>query len=80
MPDCLIEEIVETVADNKGVEPTELEIVIADYIDLDAVNHLAEHSNTPWTLSFELPEHDVTVMSDGTVLVGDSREETRMAT
>lgn len=65
----LISEIIEAVADSEGSEPEELAVVLGDHIDLDAVNQFAERSNSPWTLGFELPEHSVTVTSDGIILV-----------
>lgn len=75
MPQTLITEIIKAVADSEGVEPGGLEVALADYIDLDAVNQLAEHSNSTWTLRFELPEHTVTVTSDGVTLVDDQPEQ-----
>ncbi|WP_434737263.1 HalOD1 output domain-containing protein [Haloarcula montana] len=70
----LIPAITEAVADSKGVEPDELEITLGEYIDLDAVDQLVEHSTSPWTLRFELPDQTVTVASDGTIFV-DSQPE-----
>lgn len=74
MPESMTSDIIEAVADSEDVEPDELELVLNDYIDLDAVNRLAEHDNSTWTLNFELPEHSVTVTSDGLILV-DSQPE-----
>lgn len=75
MDQTLGAEIVEAVADSEGVEPEDLEIALADYIDVDAVNQLAEHSTGTWTLRFELPEHSVTVASDGVILVDGQSEQ-----
>ena len=69
MGQVCIRTIIEAVADSEGVEPDELGIVMADHIDLDAVNQLAGHDNSTWTLRFELPEHSVTVTSEGVILV-----------
>lgn len=68
-------EIVGAVADAKGVDPTDLEYPLGRYIDPDAVEQLATHSDASWTLSFELPEHNVTVTSDGLILVDGTREK-----
>lgn len=65
----LISDIIEAVADSRGVEPHDLEITLGNYVDLDALNQLTERSNTTWTLRFELPEESVTVTSDGAILV-----------
>lgn len=75
MPQNLTSEIVEAVADSEGVEPSELDFVLGNYIDLDAVSQLAEHSNGTWTLDFELPEHSVAVTSDGVILVDNQPEQ-----
>jgi hypothetical protein len=77
MPQDLTSKIIRAVADNKGVEPAELAEPLGEYVDLDAVNQLAEHDNSTWTLTFELPEHSVTVMSDGVILV-DEREQDKV--
>ena len=65
-------EIVEAVADAKGTDPMELDCPLYEYIDLGAIRQLADRDNTSWTLSFELPDHDVTVTSDGVVQVDET--------
>lgn len=67
--------VADAVADTKGVEPVDLEIVFEEHIDTEAVNRLATHDTASWTLSFELPEHTVTVTSDGEVLVDGHRKD-----
>jgi hypothetical protein len=76
---ALSADIIEAVADSEGVEPADLELALGDHIDLDAVNQLAEHSNNTWTLSFELPEHSVTVTSEGTIVVDGQPEQAWMS-
>lgn len=67
----LIWKITEAISDTKVVEPPELDLVLAEHIDIDALEKLSTHQNSTWTLTFELPEQDVTVSSDGTILVDD---------
>lgn len=67
--------VVEAVADAKGVDPSELDISLDDHIEPEAITRLADHDDASWTLSFELPEHNVTVTSDGLVLVDGARQE-----
>lgn len=69
MYEALTSSIIESIADHNDVDPDELDFVLADYIDPDAVEQLARHSNSTWRLQFELQEHSVTVKSDGGVLV-----------
>jgi len=67
--ECLVTALVHAVAEAEGVEATELDVVIQSHIDIEAVSELAAHESATWTLSFELPDHDVTVTSDGSILV-----------
>jgi len=59
--------IIETVADAKDVRSTELDFVLEDYIDTDAVDRLVSEDNPSLTLRFELPENTVTVTNDGLI-------------
>lgn len=67
--------IAEAVADAKGIDLDKLEIPLQEYVDTEAIELLAAHGNASWTLTFELPDHSVTVTSDGLVLVDGAREE-----
>jgi len=65
-------EIVRAVADAKGVKPIELDYALYEYIDIEAIRRLADHENSSWTVSFELPEHDVIITSDGAIEVNEA--------
>jgi hypothetical protein len=67
-------EIVEAVAEAKGTDPTDLSYSLQEHIDTEALQLLAAHSGSTWTLSFTLPEHEVTVTSDGVVRVHEKQE------
>jgi len=69
MYEALTSTIIRSIAEHKSVDPSELDVVVADYIDLAAVEDLARHSNSTWSLEFELPNHNVTIHSDGRVFV-----------
>lgn len=69
MSEATIIEIINAVADAKGVDPMDLDFQIHDYIDMDAIDQLLAHDRASWTLSFEVPESTVTVTSEGGVLV-----------
>ncbi|WP_147437808.1 MULTISPECIES: HalOD1 output domain-containing protein [unclassified Halorubrum] len=69
MYEALTSSLIRSIAEHKSVDPDELDIIVADYIDIAAVEQLARHSNSTWSLEFELPSHSVTVHSDGRVLV-----------
>lgn len=75
MEQKLMTNILNAIADAKGIEPTKMEYVLADYIDLDAIEQLAAHDSASWTLSFDIPDHTVTVTSDGLIFVDGARKE-----
>lgn len=70
----ILRAIIEAVADAKDLEPVELELVLEDYIDVDAIERLDRHGSDLWTLQFELPGHTVIVSGDGTVLVDGTQK------
>lgn len=72
----VVREIVTAVAAAEGIAPSELDYALQDHVDVDAIQSLTDHSEGSWTLSFEVPRHDVTVTGDGVVLVdGESFEQ-----
>ena len=53
----------------------ELDFVLQDHVDVEAIESLKAHPSDSWTLSFEVPGHSVTVTGDSIVLVdGESAE------
>lgn len=71
----VVREIVTAVAGTDGVAPAELDYALQDHVDVDAIDTLSGHPDSTWTLSFDVPDHTVTVTSDGVILVdGDSTE------
>ena len=75
MSDCLTAQIVEVIAEVERQNPMDLEFVLQDYIDTDALEALAKHSSTSWTLEFEVASHEVLVSGDGRVEVDGHRQE-----
>jgi hypothetical protein len=69
----ILPDLVRAVAEAKSVEPTELDVTIQNHMDIDALTYLATEEFTTWTLSFELPEHTVTVTSDGSIQVDGTK-------
>ena len=78
MSDSPVVDVVETISDAKGIDPDEFETPIQEYIDTEAIELLASHDTASWTLSFELPNHTVTVTGDGLVHVDGARDEIRV--
>lgn len=72
----LTTKIAEAVAAVEGVDATDLEYALHDYVDTDALRLLTTNSRGSWQLAFELPDHDVTVTSDGAILVDEVRTAT----
>jgi len=71
-----IPSIVRGIAEAEAVAPDELDVTLQRHVDTDAIQLLAAHERSSWTLSFELPNHRVTVTSDGAVLVDGDRTAT----
>ncbi|QZP39496.1 HalOD1 output domain-containing protein [Halobaculum magnesiiphilum] len=74
MDQSLVVEVVEAIAHAKGADRDEVDRPLQEFIDVDAIQLLASHDSASWTLSFELPNHNVTITSDGLVLVDGARE------
>lgn len=68
------EEIIRAIADAKGTEPSDLDLVLQNWIETDALQELIHHDSANWALRFEVPNHSVTVTSENEILV-DGREE-----
>jgi hypothetical protein len=60
---------------SRGVDLAELDFVLQNHVDTDAVETLARHSDATWTLPFEVPGHTVTVTDERVVLVDGARAE-----
>lgn len=66
--------IAEAVADVRGTQPTELDLVVDDYINTDAIHRLAADADASWSLTFRLPDETVTITSDGVVAVDGAQQ------
>ncbi|MFB6180128.1 MAG: HalOD1 output domain-containing protein [Halorientalis sp.] len=75
MDEPITADIVAAIADAEGVETTELSFSLAAHIDCDAIRWLDRHESDDWTLSFAVPDHDVTVSGDGTVSIASRPED-----
>ena len=67
--------VLREVADAKGVTVDELELVLYNHLDPDILDRLNAHDGTSWIFSFELPEHTVTVTSDGRIHINDKQQQ-----
>jgi len=62
-------EVLDALAATEAVEPHELEFSLQEHVDTDSLERLAEMDDAEWTLTFSVPDHEVTVDSDGRILV-----------
>ncbi|QIO24775.1 HalOD1 output domain-containing protein [Haloarcula sp. JP-L23] len=69
-----VEDVLTAIATARGVEPTELELTLENYVACDAITTLTKHSEGAWRLSFEVPDHEVTLTSDGDIVVDGTVE------
>jgi len=79
MNDTTAVQIVEAIADEKNVEPSELDYRLHDYVETDVLRLLARSERDSWTLSFEVPDGDVTVTGEGGIYL-DFAEESDQVT
>ncbi|OYR52914.1 HalOD1 output domain-containing protein [Halorubrum sp. Ea8] len=71
----LISDVIKAIAHSKDMEPEELDIVLQDHIDPDALETLVKHDKGTWSLQFALPEQTVMVESNGQILVNGQFEQ-----
>lgn len=57
-------QIIHAVAEAKGIDPLEMDIVLGEHVDLEAIEQMARRDDHTWQLTFKLPEYEVTVTSD----------------
>lgn len=69
----IIDLLVEAVANAEDKNPAELEAVLENHTSTEAILDLDDHESESWTLQFELPNHTVQVVGDGTILVYDTQ-------
>ena len=68
-------DIVAAIADAEDVERSQLDYRLYDYVDPDAIEQLASGPQNSWTLTFSVPDHEVTVTDAGRVVVDEKRAE-----
>lgn len=72
MPRSMPELITESVAAAEGTDPIDLDFVLEDCIDTDALEQLVRFGGAPWTLSFECDEYVVTLTSRREIFIDEA--------
>ena len=67
--DNVVVAVVEAVATVEQVEPHELDYSLHDYIDTEAVTSLAAADRSNWSLTFQIPDHEVTITGEGEIRI-----------
>ena len=75
MSDSLVVKIIESIAEEEGVQPKELDLILQDHVEAEAIRLLDSHETASWELSFDLPDHKVTVTTDGSVIVNSDKQK-----
>lgn len=65
--------VVRAIAAVDGVEPHELGYSLHDYVATDAIHSMAEMDHENWEVTFEVPDHVVTVDGTGAISVDGER-------
>lgn len=76
MGPTVVEEIIAALAEAEGRDPTNLDVVLQNWVDTDAIRLLVDQNNDAWTLQFELPDHSVTVTGESVVFVDGTERRT----
>lgn len=65
--------VVEALAAVRSVDPVDLDIRLAEHVEIDALERLYRHSKgrpeDPWRVQFDVGGHAVSVRSDGLVSI-----------
>lgn len=65
--------VIEAVAAVEGVRPIDVDLQLYDYLDLEALDALFDHSRRKgegtWTMEFSVDGYEVTVRDDGVVSI-----------
>ena len=62
-------QVVNAIADEKNVEPDNLDLQLQRHVPMDAIEYLSNHQNDEWKVKFETPNHAVELTGDHTVVV-----------
>ena len=68
-------EVAKAIAEEKGVDYENLDLILEKHVSTEAIRMLAAHETGTWSLQFEIPNHEVTVKSEGIILVDGSKQE-----
>lgn len=64
-------DVVRAIAAVEGTTPRNLDFTLHEHIYTPALNELYRSAQGEWRLDFEVPGHEVTVQSDGRIIVDD---------
>lgn len=73
MGDSVVIGVTEAISEVKNIEPINLDLALENHVDVDALQQLARHDSRSWAVSFETPNHLVTVSGSGWVSVDNER-------
>lgn len=78
MSDCvdLLQEVCVALAAVEHCDPHELEYALHDHVDTTALQRLGDMTDADWRLRFGVPGHEVSVSSDGRILVDGAHQRT----
>ncbi|WP_226483266.1 HalOD1 output domain-containing protein [Natrinema amylolyticum] len=65
--------VIECLADADGLEPTELDYNLHDYIDPDVLRKLGEMERGTWEITFQVSDHQVTINQDGGIIIDGAK-------
>lgn len=64
-----VTDVVGAIAEAEGIEAHELEYSLYQYVDPEAIEGLVGMDDAEWELTFSVPDHEVTLSSDGGIRI-----------
>ena len=65
-------ELVEALAEHEGVDVHELEYSLHECVDSEAIKRLAAMETGSWTLTFEIPDGEMSIDGSGRIMIDGS--------
>lgn len=65
----VVVDVIEALAEADGLEPTELDYNLSDYMDPDVIEKLDALDDGRWELTFRVSDHQVTINHEDQIIV-----------
>lgn len=74
----LLVKVIQTLATADGVAPAEIDYNLSEHIDPETLIRLEDMDQGPWSFTFRVSDHQVTITDESTVLVDGMSHSTSL--